>query len=311
MQRFKSIFYIVESISTIPKITEKVQTLARLNDANVHIALLQEPLPSHFVNTHGFQKRMEELKLFFKQEREDFLHNILNDKGWFDIDVDGLIISGIGFVEIIKQVLREKHDLIVIEEPTLTRIKIGQLAMKLMRKCPCPVWIIRSEPNVKIKNILAAVDIEGGDESLKLNTKIVQLANSLAQREQGVSHYLHAYRFEFETALAGPSFNVPLEEIAGMKKEIINSRKLLMQKTLESAQLQVNENQLIFREGDPTTVIRETINELSIDTLVMGSLERSGVPGYLIGNRAETILTEIECSVLTVKPDDFISPITL
>ncbi|MBT8362313.1 MAG: universal stress protein, partial [Deltaproteobacteria bacterium] len=48
-----------------------------------------------------------------------------------------------------------------------------------------------------------------------------------------------------------------------------------------------------------------------IDVVVMGSIGRSGIPGFLIGNRAEKILSNINCTVLTVKPDGFISPITI
>jgi len=43
----------------------------------------------------------------------------------------------------------------------------------------------------------------------------------------------------------------------------------------------------------------------------MGSVARTGVPGFLIGNKAEKLLNTINCTVLTVKPDGFISPVTL
>ncbi len=311
MKRFKSILYIIESTSVVPKVMEKVQALAHLNKAKVHIAVLHEPMPSHFVSSTSFLKRMEELRLHFKEEHEEFLHNAMHDKGWHDINLNGSIISGIGFVEIIKRVLKENHDLIIIEEPTLTRIKINQLAMKLVRKCPCPVWIIRSQPDLKINNILAAVDLQEGEKSYKLNAKIVQLASSLAQREKGFCHYLHVYRLEFESALSSPRFKIPDDEITKIKQEILKSRQTLMNETLDNAGVLAEESQIILREGDPSEVIKRIIDDLSIDTLVMGSLAKSGIPGFLIGSRAESILSQIECSVLSVKPDDFISPITL
>jgi universal stress protein E len=43
----------------------------------------------------------------------------------------------------------------------------------------------------------------------------------------------------------------------------------------------------------------------------MGTLARSGLDGYFIGNTAETVLQHVACSVLTVKPDGFVSPVTL
>ena len=41
----------------------------------------------------------------------------------------------------------------------------------------------------------------------------------------------------------------------------------------------------------------------------MGTLGRSGIPGYLISDTAESILTQLDCSVLTVNPPGFVSPI--
>ncbi|RZW20858.1 MAG: universal stress protein UspA and related nucleotide-binding protein [Desulfobulbaceae bacterium] len=43
----------------------------------------------------------------------------------------------------------------------------------------------------------------------------------------------------------------------------------------------------------------------------MGSVGRSGIPGLLIGNKAEKLLNSINCTVLTVKPDGFKTPVTL
>jgi nucleotide-binding universal stress UspA family protein len=43
----------------------------------------------------------------------------------------------------------------------------------------------------------------------------------------------------------------------------------------------------------------------------MGTVARSGTSGILIGNTAERILNSIECSVLALKPDSFVSSIKL
>jgi nucleotide-binding universal stress UspA family protein len=38
---------------------------------------------------------------------------------------------------------------------------------------------------------------------------------------------------------------------------------------------------------------------------------RTGIPGLIIGNTAESVLSKIDCSVLAVKPPNFITPVTL
>jgi len=42
----------------------------------------------------------------------------------------------------------------------------------------------------------------------------------------------------------------------------------------------------------------------------LGTLGRNGLPGMIIGNTSESILEKINCSVLALKPDDFVSPIS-
>ena len=41
----------------------------------------------------------------------------------------------------------------------------------------------------------------------------------------------------------------------------------------------------------------------------MGTVARGGLPGILIGNTAERLLHSVPCSLLAVKPDDFICPL--
>ncbi|HNA21902.1 MAG TPA: universal stress protein, partial [Agitococcus sp.] len=52
-------------------------------------------------------------------------------------------------------------------------------------------------------------------------------------------------------------------------------------------------------------------HNLAIDLVVMGSVARTGIAGLIIGNTAETILEQLQCSVLVLKPQGFISPVTL
>ena len=66
-----------------------------------------------------------------------------------------------------------------------------------------------------------------------------------------------------------------------------------------------------FHEGDADAVIPEFAKTQNVDLLVMGTVCRIGIPGFFIGNTAEKILDEVDCSVLTVKPEGFVSPVEL
>ena len=60
------------------------------------------------------------------------------------------------------------------------------------------------------------------------------------------------------------------------------------------------------RAGD---IIPDLAESLEVDLVVIGTVGRGGVPGLLIGNTAETILNAVDCSVLTLKPEGFETPI--
>jgi nucleotide-binding universal stress UspA family protein len=61
--------------------------------------------------------------------------------------------------------------------------------------------------------------------------------------------------------------------------------------------------------GQPEVVLTEMIERKKPDIVVMGTVARTGLPGLLIGNTAEHVLGRINCSVLTVKPQGFKSPV--
>ena len=64
-------------------------------------------------------------------------------------------------------------------------------------------------------------------------------------------------------------------------------------------------------EGDASDLVPRLALEKGIDVIVMGTVCRAGVPGLFIGNTAERVLRQVSCSVLTVKPEGFVSPVTL
>ena len=64
-------------------------------------------------------------------------------------------------------------------------------------------------------------------------------------------------------------------------------------------------------QGNPRELIPSQVEVLRHDLLVIGSIARTGVAGLLMGNTAEAVLNEVDCSVATVKPPGFESPIHL
>jgi len=309
MKRFKNILYILNNNAIDQQDSaEKVTALARLNDARVTVVMVED---SSFIQDVGMilSGHLKEIRGITHQQHQKDLERFLAHNQWRGIDVNGSVLSGKDFLVIIQKVIRDNHDLVIKEEALETGL--DSLAMRLVRKCPCPVWIIKRGA-AEFRRILGAVDVGAEHaETQELNKKIVELTFSLAQREQGEAHYLHSWRLEYEVMLRGPRFNVTPDEIFQMKQTLNKQRLSRLQKLLEGANISTHPDHVHIREGESETVLKQIIDKLAIDVVVMGSIGRSGIPGFLIGNRAEKILSTINCTVLTVKPDGFISPITV
>jgi len=69
-------------------------------------------------------------------------------------------------------------------------------------------------------------------------------------------------------------------------------------------------DQIHLLQGRPELVIPELARNKKIELIVMGTVCRTGVPGLIIGNTAETVLRMVDCAVLTVKPPGFVTPVT-
>jgi len=68
--------------------------------------------------------------------------------------------------------------------------------------------------------------------------------------------------------------------------------------------------QLHVITGDAKYIVPAAARDLDVDLIVMGTVARVGIPGFFMGNTAESILNQIDCSVLTIKPSGFVSPVS-
>ena len=80
----------------------------------------------------------------------------------------------------------------------------GSTAMHLMRKCPCPVWVVKKGGSERYNRIIAALDPDPSDRQRnELSAKIMDLATSLAKLEQSELLVVHAWSLYGETILRG------------------------------------------------------------------------------------------------------------
>ncbi len=64
-------------------------------------------------------------------------------------------------------------------------------------------------------------------------------------------------------------------------------------------------------KGSARKEVPALTRHLQVNCIVMGTVARTGVRGFIMGNTAETILEQISCSVLAIKPPGFVTPVSL
>jgi nucleotide-binding universal stress UspA family protein len=240
------------------------------------------------------------------------------------------VLLGIPFLEVIREILRNGHDLVVKcpESPSwLNRFFSGD-DMHLLRKCPCPVWLVKPEASGSHKRILAAVDVDDFYPPPELatrhalNVQIMEMAISLAIAESADLHIVHAWESVNEMAggLAFSSDNMPREKLADNIEQERRQQQWLLDEFIRNTKINSNAARDALDYLQPVThllkgaarkEIATLTKRLGVDCIVMGTVARTGIRGFIMGNTAETILEQIECSVLAIKPEGFVTPVTL
>lgn len=319
MQRFKNIMCVLTRRGNQSRVLARSVNLGESNQARLRVVMVAEKISVGMGIPEG-GPISEELQNALLRDSEELLENVVRpfrDR----VDIDTSVLVGTPFLEVIREVLSSKHDLVVktAEDPEWLDRVFDSDDMHLLRKCPCPVWLLKPRAPTRFRNILAAVDVDDDQHVQELevqqalNYQVIQLSASLAAAEQARLHVGHAWDAIDAGSLRGrllSSFDMQIdhynETVRRHRQE--NLDRLLQHLTpdLRSESLEI-QTQLV--KGAPREVIPALASAIEADLVVMGTVARTGIPGFIVGNTAEMILSQVNCSVLAVKPPGFISPI--
>jgi universal stress protein E len=244
-----------------------------------------------------------------EQQADKLLLQLVAQAQQAGVEAERMLVLGQGWLEIIRQVLRGRHDLVVVgtsELSGLRRMLFGDTAVKLLRRCPCPVLVTKEGHGARPLNILVATGLKPtGVEALRVGLQLHRLVG-------GMVHVLHVVEYPLDF-LWGTAY--PDVETTEYHHKIRAAAWRALQQQLHDvdadscgAGIQVH---LGEGAGVPDVAIQQFIEAHHIDLLVMGTIARGGVPGIMIGNTAERLLSEVRCSLVAVKPADFHCPVQL
>jgi len=324
MDRFENILCVVMGRKSCNGVLQRAVSLAENNQARL-TAIAVAPRVSIGMGMSEGGPISNELQAAMVKERAQELEAVVAPfRG--RVKILTKVVVGEQFLEIIREVLRNRHDLMVkaTEIHEWLDHLLGSEDMHLLRKCPCPVWLIKPSSSKSFRRVLAAVDVHEIYPSsemkvrMELNQKILEMASSLALADFAELHVVHAWEAEGESALLNTLMHMPEEkvksyigEVQQLREEGLNQLMHRMRLKLGQEAMDFLQPQLHLVKGGARREIPALARKLDADLVVMGTVARTGIPGYITGNTAETILGQLNCSVLAIKPSGFKTPVTL
>jgi universal stress protein E len=210
------------------------------------------------------------------------------------------------FEAIINQVIDNKHDLVVKgthQHDKFKSVVFTPTDWHIMRKCPCPVLLVKEHEWPLQGNILGAVNVGSDDvEHLSLNNTITKQAKNIAQLITANVHLVNSY--------PGTPVNIAIEIPEFDASEYNSAMQVHHQEAMNehANSFDIPLGNTYVEEGLPEMVIEQTALTIDAELVILGTVGRTGISAALIGNTAEHVIDQLNCDVLALKPDGYISP---
>jgi universal stress protein E len=307
MEKYQKILAIVDPTTEDQKALERAIELARKTGASI----------TAFLTIYDFSYEMT--TMLSSDEREAMRQSVINDRTqWLQAIISDLEIDGVAvdcqviwhnrpFEQIIAQVLNNGYDIVIKgthQHDKLKSVIFTPTDWHILRKCPCPVLLVKEHLWPENGNIVAALNIGSNEEEHRsLNEKITAEAKQLTKVMKANLHLVNSFPgTPVNIAIEIPEFNA-----SDYNRSMLKHHESAM---LEHAKaFNISQEQTHIKEGLPEDVIESVANNLDAELVILGTIGRTGLSAALIGNTAEHVIDRLNCDVLALKPDGYISPL--
>lgn len=180
--------------------------------------------------------------------------------------------------------------------------RIGAIAAKCIRKAPVDVLIVREDAQGPFKHVVACVDFSEN------SAKAVRCALHIATQDKAELDCLHVYQSALALALDYGGYAPPLPSVTD--EEALKMWQAELEKFVEPLARSADGMRvraLVKERVNIREAILDHVEEKRADLVVLGTRGKTGLRELLIGTTAEKIVQHAPCSILAVKPDDFVA----
>ncbi|MCO4797594.1 MAG: universal stress protein UspE [Colwelliaceae bacterium] len=307
MEKYQQILAIIDPTTEDQKALKRAIELATQTKARI----------TAFLSIYDFSYEMT--TMLSSDEREAMRQSLINDRTqWLNellktIPHDGIAIDSNviwhnrPFEPIIAEVMTNGYDIVIKgthQHDKLKSVIFTPTDWHILRKCPCPVLLVKEHSWPMNGNIVAALNV-GSDEleHQSLNTKITEEAVNLSKLIKANIHLVNSFPgTPVNIAIEIPEFNA-----SEYNESMFNHHVEAMQNHAEK--FSINKDHTHVEEGLPEDIIVRLSEELDAELVILGTIGRTGFSAALIGNTAEHVIDNLNCDVLALKPNGYISPL--
>jgi len=313
MDMYKNILVVIDPTTDEQKALKRAIELAskiKANNADSQINI------TAFFSIFDFSYEMT--TILSGDERDSMRQMVIKEKQqWLDelisaanpqIDITSKVVwHNRPFEAIINQVIEHKFDLVIKgthQHDKFKSVVFTPTDWHILRKCPCPVLLVKEHEWPQQGKILAALNVGSDEEEhLSLNKTITTQAKNIAQLIDANVHLVNSYPgTPVNIAIEIPEFDAS-EYNSAMQKH----HKEAMAQHANSFDVPVDNTYV--EEGLPESVIENVALRIDAELVILGTVGRTGISAALIGNTAEHVIDQLNCDVLALKPDGYVSPL--
>ncbi|MBA6349097.1 universal stress protein UspE [Colwellia sp. BRX8-9] len=307
MDKYKKILAVIDPTTENQKALKRAIELARHSGGQITAFLTIYDL-SYEMTTMLSGEEREAMRQSVINDRKLWLDEKISETDHQDITIDTCIIwHNRPFEKIIKKVLAENFDIVIKgthQHDKLKSVIFTPTDWHILRKCPCPVLLVKDHSWPSNGNLLTALNIGSDDDEHKaLNNKLTQESIVFSSLIKANVHLVNSYPgTPVNIAIEIPEFNA-----SEYNDTMFNHHKSAMKDHANSFNIPLKNTHV--KEGLPEDVIQSISKHVDAELVVLGTIGRTGISAALIGNTAEHVIDRLNCDVLAIKPDGYLSPL--
>jgi universal stress protein E len=307
MQKYKKILAVIDPTTEDQKALKRAVELAKKTQGTITAFLTIFDLSYEMTTMLSGQER-DAMRQSVINDRVQWLNSMIKDLPYDDIEINCQVIwHNRPFEQIILQVIEHQFDIVIKgthQHDKLKSVIFTPTDWHILRKCPCPVLLVKDHNWPKKGNIVTALNI-GSDEPehQSLNNKLTVEAKNLTSVIDANLHLVNSF--------PGTPVNISIEIPEFNANEYNHSMLKHHQEAMKAHadKFEIPQSNTHIKEGLPEDVIQSLALQLDAELVVLGTIGRTGISAALIGNTAEHVIDRLNCDVLAIKPEGYISPL--